>query len=65
MFGCFFSRLSSLIARSSGQILYKGGELNRSDLFIPPIIIAVSADDVLMEDEVRIFLFSFLSLSLE
>ncbi|VDM20101.1 unnamed protein product [Wuchereria bancrofti] len=47
-----FDRLSSLLARSSGQILYKGGELNRSDLFIPPIIIAVSANDVLMEDEI-------------
>uniref|UniRef100_A0A0R3RQE9 Aldehyde dehydrogenase n=1 Tax=Elaeophora elaphi TaxID=1147741 RepID=A0A0R3RQE9_9BILA len=47
-----FDRLSSLLARSNGQILYKGGELNRSDLFIPPIIIAVSADDVLMEDEI-------------
>ncbi|VDK69965.1 unnamed protein product [Litomosoides sigmodontis] len=47
-----FDRLSSLLARSSGQILYKGGELNRCDLFIPPIIIAVSADDVLMEDEI-------------
>ncbi|KAL3985509.1 Aldehyde dehydrogenase family protein [Acanthocheilonema viteae] len=47
-----FDRLSSLLARSNGQILYKGGELSRSDLFIPPIIIAVSADDVLMEDEI-------------
>uniref|UniRef100_A0A8R1TYA7 Aldehyde dehydrogenase n=1 Tax=Onchocerca volvulus TaxID=6282 RepID=A0A8R1TYA7_ONCVO len=47
-----FDRLSSLLARSNGQILYQGGKLNRGDLFIPPIIIAVSADDALMEDEI-------------
>ncbi|MCP9264740.1 Aldehyde dehydrogenase [Dirofilaria immitis] len=47
----FFSRLCGLLSRSKGQILYKGGELNRNDLFIPPIIISVSADDALMKDE--------------
>ncbi|VDO27472.1 unnamed protein product [Onchocerca flexuosa] len=47
-----FDRLSSLLARSNGQILYQGGKLNRNDLFIPPIIIAVSANDALMEEEI-------------
>ncbi|OZC08880.1 aldehyde dehydrogenase family protein [Onchocerca flexuosa] len=52
LFNWFFSRLSSLLARSNGQILYQGGKLNRNDLFIPPIIIAVSANDALMEEEI-------------
>ncbi|KAM3717115.1 Aldehyde dehydrogenase, dimeric NADP-preferring [Dirofilaria immitis] len=47
-----FDRLCGLLSRSKGQILYKGGELNRNDLFIPPIIISVSADDALMKDEI-------------
>ncbi|VDN04993.1 unnamed protein product [Thelazia callipaeda] len=50
-----FDRLSTLLERSRGQILYMAGELNRSELFFPPVIIAVSPDDVLMEYELSFF----------
>jgi hypothetical protein len=38
-FKTLFSRLSELINTTNGRILYKGGELDRSDLFIPPTFV--------------------------
>ncbi|PAV89092.1 hypothetical protein WR25_20511 [Diploscapter pachys] len=47
-----FDRISALLDRTKGTILYKGGERDRDDLFIPPTILDCQPDDVFMEDEI-------------
>lgn len=60
-----FDRLKQLIETTNGQILFKGGEPDRADLFIPPTIVGkfsitrykqithldCEMDDPLMQDE--------------
>ncbi|PIO54506.1 hypothetical protein TELCIR_24130, partial [Teladorsagia circumcincta] len=46
-----FDRLSSLLDSSKGTILFIGGERDRNDLFLPPVILDVKADDPFMNDE--------------
>ena len=53
-YSIIFSRISTLLDRTRGTILYKGGERDRADLFIPPTILDCQSDDAFMEDEVRI-----------
>ncbi|VDP19353.1 unnamed protein product [Heligmosomoides polygyrus] len=47
-----FSRISALLDSSKGTVLFKGGERDRDDLFIPPVILDVKADDPFMSDEI-------------
>ncbi|PAV74234.1 hypothetical protein WR25_03910 isoform B [Diploscapter pachys] len=47
-----FDRISTLLDRTKGTILYKGGERDRADLFIPPTILDCQPDDAFMEDEI-------------
>uniref|UniRef100_F1KTN9 Aldehyde dehydrogenase n=1 Tax=Ascaris suum TaxID=6253 RepID=F1KTN9_ASCSU len=47
-----FDRLSTILEKSTATILYKGGELDRDDLFIPPIIIDANKEDATMENEI-------------
>lgn len=56
-----YSRLKELVEATNGRIVYKGGEFDRSDLFVPPIVADVDESDILMKDEVWIstdFIFS-------
>ncbi|VDM55351.1 unnamed protein product [Angiostrongylus costaricensis] len=48
-------RISSLLDSSRGTILFQGGDRDRDDLFIPPVIIDVKRDDPFMKDEARFF----------
>lgn len=45
-------RISALLDSSKGTVLFKGGERDRDDLFIPPVILDVKADDPFMSDEI-------------
>ncbi|RCN42446.1 aldehyde dehydrogenase family protein [Ancylostoma caninum] len=47
-----FDRISSLLDSSNGTVMFKGGDLDRSDLFIPPVILDVQKDDAFMVDEI-------------
>ncbi|KHJ98395.1 aldehyde dehydrogenase family protein [Oesophagostomum dentatum] len=47
-----FDRLSSLLDSTKGAVLFKGGDLDRNDLFIPPVILDVEKDDAFMQDEI-------------
>ena len=46
------SRISSLLDTTDATVLYKGGERNRSDRFIPPYVLDAKPGDVFMQDEV-------------
>uniref|UniRef100_A0A0N5ACH8 Aldehyde dehydrogenase n=1 Tax=Syphacia muris TaxID=451379 RepID=A0A0N5ACH8_9BILA len=46
-----FDRLKELVEATNGRIVYKGGEFDRSDLFVPPIVADVDESDILMKDE--------------
>jgi hypothetical protein len=41
------------LEKTDGNILFKGGEADRKDLFIPPTIIDVERSDLFMQDEVN------------
>ncbi|KAJ1366758.1 hypothetical protein KIN20_027514 [Parelaphostrongylus tenuis] len=45
-------RICSLLDSSHGTILFQGGEVDRDDLFIPPVIIDAKKDDPFMKDEI-------------
>ncbi|VDN26725.1 unnamed protein product [Cylicostephanus goldi] len=47
-----FDRINSLLDSTKGTTLFKGGECDRNDLFIPPVILDVQKDDPFMHDEV-------------
>ncbi|KAK6733477.1 hypothetical protein RB195_017308 [Necator americanus] len=48
-----FDRLSSLLSKTKGRVVYKAdGELDRADKFIPPHIIEIDKDDEFMKDEI-------------
>lgn len=47
-----FDRVKALMDGTKGDVLYKAGELDRDDVFIPPILVAASNKDRLMEEEV-------------
>lgn len=47
-----FSRLENLLKESNGKIIFEGGTPDRDDLYIPPVLIDISTDDVLMKSEV-------------
>uniref|UniRef100_A0A1I7YJA6 Aldehyde dehydrogenase n=1 Tax=Steinernema glaseri TaxID=37863 RepID=A0A1I7YJA6_9BILA len=47
-----FDRVKSLLDKSIAQVLIKAGELDRNDVFIPPVLLDVKADDAVMEDEI-------------
>lgn len=47
-----FDRISALVDATKGTILFKGGERDRDDLFIPPYILDVERDDPFMHDEI-------------
>ncbi|KAI6218617.1 Aldehyde dehydrogenase [Aphelenchoides besseyi] len=46
-----FDRLSSLIDQTQGQVVFRAGESDRSDLFIPLTLVDCQLDDPLMKDE--------------
>ncbi|WKY13769.1 hypothetical protein Q1695_004533 [Nippostrongylus brasiliensis] len=47
-----FDRISSLLDSTNGTVLFKGGEKDRNDLFLPPVILDVKKDDPFMHDEI-------------
>uniref|UniRef100_A0A1I8A9M2 Aldedh domain-containing protein n=1 Tax=Steinernema glaseri TaxID=37863 RepID=A0A1I8A9M2_9BILA len=47
-----FDRLNNLLEKSTSPILFKGGDCDRDDNFIPPVILDASRDDVFMHDEI-------------
>lgn len=47
-----FDRISALLDKTAGRVVFSGGERDKDDLFIPPTILDVHKDDVLMEDEI-------------
>jgi len=47
-----FDRVKALLESTHGKILFKGGEMDRNDVFIPPIIVDAPLKDRLMEEEV-------------
>ncbi|KAH7693519.1 Protein ALH-4 a, partial [Aphelenchoides avenae] len=47
-----FDRVSGLLDKTQGVVLYKGGDRDRSDCFIPPVIVGVQPGDALMEEEI-------------
>ncbi|KAH7696544.1 Protein ALH-4 a [Aphelenchoides avenae] len=47
-----YDRISSLLDTTDATVLYKGGERNRSDRFIPPYILDAKPSDVVMQDEI-------------
>uniref|UniRef100_A0A915E5D0 Aldehyde dehydrogenase n=1 Tax=Ditylenchus dipsaci TaxID=166011 RepID=A0A915E5D0_9BILA len=47
-----FDRIKSLVEKSSAKVLYKGGELDRDDVFIPPIILDANKEDCSMKAEI-------------
>uniref|UniRef100_A0A1I7XNG3 Aldedh domain-containing protein n=1 Tax=Heterorhabditis bacteriophora TaxID=37862 RepID=A0A1I7XNG3_HETBA len=54
-----YSRLSSLLDKTNGTILFNGGSRDRDDLFIPPIILGVNKADPFMNDEVHLIISCF------
>lgn len=47
-----FNRLDEMLQNSNALVIYKGGDLNRSDLFVPPIILDASPEDTVMKSEI-------------
>ncbi|CAD6197659.1 unnamed protein product [Caenorhabditis auriculariae] len=47
-----FDRLSALLDKTEGAVLFSGGERDRNDLFLPPVILDVKASDPFMHDEI-------------
>ncbi|VDM39651.1 unnamed protein product [Toxocara canis] len=47
-----YDRLSSILDKSAATVLIKAGELDRDDLFIPPIVLDAKKDDAFMQDEI-------------
>ncbi|TKR88324.1 hypothetical protein L596_012583 [Steinernema carpocapsae] len=47
-----FDRVKGILDRSKALPLIKTGELDRNDIFIPPLVVDVRADDAFMEDEI-------------
>uniref|UniRef100_A0AC34FUP2 Aldehyde dehydrogenase n=1 Tax=Panagrolaimus sp. ES5 TaxID=591445 RepID=A0AC34FUP2_9BILA len=47
-----FDRINSLLEKTKAPILFKGGEVDRDDLFIPPILLDAHRSDIFMEDEI-------------
>uniref|UniRef100_A0A7E4ZXQ9 Aldehyde dehydrogenase n=1 Tax=Panagrellus redivivus TaxID=6233 RepID=A0A7E4ZXQ9_PANRE len=47
-----FDRLENLLNTTNGEILFQGGNPDRSDNFIPPVIIDSSLEDPIMADEI-------------
>lgn len=47
-----FDRLASLLEKTKATKLFDGGELDRDDLFIPPMVLDTPVNDVVMEDEI-------------
>uniref|UniRef100_A0A914C976 Aldehyde dehydrogenase n=1 Tax=Acrobeloides nanus TaxID=290746 RepID=A0A914C976_9BILA len=47
-----FDRIKSLLDRTNATVLFKNGEPDRDDLFIPPVILDAKPEDVFMEDEI-------------
>jgi len=47
-----FDRLSTILSKTTARKIYEGGESNRADLFIPPIILDTPLNDPVMHEEV-------------
>uniref|UniRef100_A0AC34R227 Aldehyde dehydrogenase n=1 Tax=Panagrolaimus sp. JU765 TaxID=591449 RepID=A0AC34R227_9BILA len=47
-----FDRIHSLYEKTKGKIVFNGGEFDRDDCFIPPIILDVEQNDIFMHDEI-------------
>ncbi|CAD5227521.1 unnamed protein product [Bursaphelenchus xylophilus] len=47
-----FDRIKSMVDNSKGNVVIKAGEFDRDDLFIPPMIVEVDKDDVLLSEEI-------------
>uniref|UniRef100_A0A7E4WB59 Aldedh domain-containing protein n=1 Tax=Panagrellus redivivus TaxID=6233 RepID=A0A7E4WB59_PANRE len=47
-----FDRLNALLEKTKGATLFKGGEPDRDDVFIPPTIIDALPEDIVMQDEI-------------
>ncbi|KAK0414064.1 hypothetical protein QR680_007129 [Steinernema hermaphroditum] len=47
-----FDRVKTLLDKSKADVLIKAGELDRKDVFIPPVVLDAKADDAVMEDEI-------------
>lgn len=57
LYYCFsniiFSRLENLLKKTNGKVLFQGGELDGNDLFIPPTILDITPEDIIMKNEVN------------
>lgn len=47
-----FDRVKAMLDKTNGQVLYKNGEPDREDVFIPPMVVDTDLKDVLMREEV-------------
>uniref|UniRef100_A0A914HYT5 Aldehyde dehydrogenase n=1 Tax=Globodera rostochiensis TaxID=31243 RepID=A0A914HYT5_GLORO len=47
-----FDRVKAMLDKTNGQVLYKSGEADREDVYIPPIVLDTDLKDALMQDEV-------------
>ena len=46
-----FDRVKSMLDKTNGKVLIKAGELDREDVFIPPMVVESDFNDALMQDE--------------
>ncbi|KAH7705931.1 CBN-ALH-4 protein [Aphelenchoides avenae] len=47
-----YNHLASILGSTKAKVLYKGGEPDPDDLYIPPIILEALPDDATMKDEI-------------
>ncbi|KAL3115786.1 hypothetical protein niasHT_007791 [Heterodera trifolii] len=47
-----FDRVKALLDKTNGKVLYKNGEPDRDDVFIPPVLVDTDLKDALMQEEV-------------
>jgi len=47
-----FDRINTLLEKTKAKVVFKGGEPDRDDLFIPPVLLDVEPGDIVMEDEI-------------
>uniref|UniRef100_A0A183C954 Aldedh domain-containing protein n=1 Tax=Globodera pallida TaxID=36090 RepID=A0A183C954_GLOPA len=47
-----FDRVKAMLDKTNGQVLYKSGEADREDVYIPPVVVDTDLKDALMQDEV-------------
>lgn len=53
----------ALLEKTKAPRLFDGGEIDRNDFFIPPVILDALLDDIVMEEEVNSGLGSLINTS--